>query len=202
MSDAEVQVIDDGQDLRVTFHAKGDGYTPFGSFVTRDEADRLRPHREPDIHRVDLSGPLMDVVAWGGDGTVNEVGSALAFRNASIGIVPSGSGNGQFNGTDWSLSANWCSHDAGELRVVLEALNVAQLRARAHLDAADHLVEQRSPGARPDPLRPHRAPAGLPHAHDGHRRRHHRRLMRSTVKDGCGSMPRSARPGTRQGVLG
>lgn len=31
------------------------------------EADRLRPHREPDIHRVDLSGPLMDVVAWGGD---------------------------------------------------------------------------------------------------------------------------------------
>lgn len=31
------------------------------------EADRLRPHREPDIHRVDLSGPLLDVIAWGGD---------------------------------------------------------------------------------------------------------------------------------------
>ena len=31
------------------------------------EADRLRPHREPDIHRVDLSGPLLDVMAWGGD---------------------------------------------------------------------------------------------------------------------------------------
>lgn len=31
------------------------------------EADRLRPRREPDIHRVDLSGPLMDVIAWGGD---------------------------------------------------------------------------------------------------------------------------------------
>ena len=33
-------------------------------------------------------------VAWGGDGTVNEVASALAFTSASLGIVPSGSGNG------------------------------------------------------------------------------------------------------------
>jgi len=32
-----------------------------------DARDRLRPHREPDIHRVDLSGPLLDIVAWGGD---------------------------------------------------------------------------------------------------------------------------------------
>jgi YegS/Rv2252/BmrU family lipid kinase len=33
-------------------------------------------------------------IAWGGDGTVNEVASALAFTSASLGIVPSGSGNG------------------------------------------------------------------------------------------------------------
>jgi ATP-dependent helicase HrpB len=32
-----------------------------------DERDRLRPHREPEIHRIDLSGPLLDVMAWGGD---------------------------------------------------------------------------------------------------------------------------------------
>lgn len=33
-------------------------------------------------------------IGWGGDGTVNEIASALAFTSASLGIVPSGSGNG------------------------------------------------------------------------------------------------------------
>ena len=32
-----------------------------------DARDRLRPHREPEIHRVDLCGTLLDVIAWGGD---------------------------------------------------------------------------------------------------------------------------------------
>ncbi len=31
------------------------------------QADRLRPQREPDISRVDLSGPVLEVLAWGGD---------------------------------------------------------------------------------------------------------------------------------------
>ena len=32
-----------------------------------DVRDRLRPHREPEIHRVDLSATVLDVIAWGGD---------------------------------------------------------------------------------------------------------------------------------------
>jgi len=34
------------------------------------------------------------VVAWGGDGTVNEVAAALAFGPAALGVIPAGSGNG------------------------------------------------------------------------------------------------------------
>jgi ATP-dependent helicase HrpB len=32
-----------------------------------DARDRLRAHREPEIARVDLAGPLLEVTAWGGD---------------------------------------------------------------------------------------------------------------------------------------
>jgi ATP-dependent RNA helicase HrpB len=37
--------------------------------VTRlwESHDRLRPHREPDIHRIDLSGTVLDIVEWGAD---------------------------------------------------------------------------------------------------------------------------------------
>jgi ATP-dependent helicase HrpB len=32
-----------------------------------DARDRLRPHREPDVHRVDLSSTVLDIIGWGGD---------------------------------------------------------------------------------------------------------------------------------------
>jgi ATP-dependent helicase HrpB len=32
-----------------------------------DARDRLRPHREPEIRRIDLSAAALDVIAWGGD---------------------------------------------------------------------------------------------------------------------------------------
>jgi ATP-dependent helicase HrpB len=32
-----------------------------------DARDILRPHREPDVRRVDLAPPLLDILSWGGD---------------------------------------------------------------------------------------------------------------------------------------
>jgi ATP-dependent helicase HrpB len=32
-----------------------------------DPRDILRPHREPDVRRVDLAPPLLDILGWGGD---------------------------------------------------------------------------------------------------------------------------------------
>jgi ATP-dependent helicase HrpB len=32
-----------------------------------DARDRLRPHREPDVHRIDLSSAVLDILGWGGN---------------------------------------------------------------------------------------------------------------------------------------
>src|SRR4051812_44329184 len=45
------------------------------------------------------------IIAWGGDGTVNEVASALAFRPVTLAIIPSGSGNGLARELDVPLDA-------------------------------------------------------------------------------------------------
>jgi diacylglycerol kinase (ATP) len=47
-----------------------------------------------ELTRAALGRGVRLVLAWGGDGTVNEVASVLAFTGAAIGIIPSGSGNG------------------------------------------------------------------------------------------------------------
>jgi YegS/Rv2252/BmrU family lipid kinase len=53
-----------------------------------------RPGHARELASAALTAGTSVVVAWGGDGTVNEVASALAFREATLAIVPSGSGNG------------------------------------------------------------------------------------------------------------
>ncbi len=47
-----------------------------------------------DLARSAVSRGADAVLAWGGDGTINEVASALAFGAVPLGIIPSGSGNG------------------------------------------------------------------------------------------------------------
>ena len=53
-----------------------------------------RRHHARELAHAAVTNGATTVIAWGGDGTVNEVASALVFREAALGIVPSGSGNG------------------------------------------------------------------------------------------------------------
>jgi len=113
-----------------------------------------RPGHARELATAALSRGVTTVVAWGGDGTVNEVASVLAFREATLAIVPSGSGNGLAtellipNDPDGAFEAAFSGRgfriDAGELDSHL-FFNVAGigLDARvAHRFAADGLVRR------------------------------------------------------------
>jgi YegS/Rv2252/BmrU family lipid kinase len=53
-----------------------------------------RPLHAGEIARDAVSSGARMVIAWGGDGTINEVGAALAGSGIPLGIIPAGSGNG------------------------------------------------------------------------------------------------------------
>ena len=60
-----------------------------GQVLVADGADRGR-----EAARSLVAQGVDTVVVWGGDGTINEVASQLVSRGVTLGIVPSGSGNG------------------------------------------------------------------------------------------------------------
>lgn len=53
-----------------------------------------RPGHARELAKAAATRGVRLVLAWGGDGTINEVASALAFGDVPLGIVPAGSGNG------------------------------------------------------------------------------------------------------------
>lgn len=53
-----------------------------------------RPGHAPELARQAVEDGAATVVAWGGDGTINEVASRLVGTPAALGIVRAGSGNG------------------------------------------------------------------------------------------------------------
>jgi YegS/Rv2252/BmrU family lipid kinase len=54
----------------------------------------LRGGHAHDLARDAVARGAHTLIAWGGDGTINEVGTALAGTRVVLGIVPAGSGNG------------------------------------------------------------------------------------------------------------
>ena len=113
-----------------------------------------RPGHARELASALVAQRVATVIAWGGDGTVNEVGSALAFTPAALAIVPSGSGNGLArelripltprDALAIALDGRDRMMDAGEIEARL-FFNVAGigLDARvAHRFAADGLVRR------------------------------------------------------------
>lgn len=101
-----------------------------------------RPGHARDLAAAALTRGITSVFAWGGDGTVNEVASALAFTQATLGVIPSGSGNGlarelripldPAHAFASALDGRECRIDAGELDRRL-FFNVAGIGLDAHV---------------------------------------------------------------------
>lgn len=110
-------------------------------------------------HARELAAAVVDqgvrtILAWGGDGTMNEVGSALAFQDATLGIIPSGSGNGlarelaipfdPARAIDITLNGRERRIDAGELdgRLFFNVAGLGLDARVAHRFAARGLVRR------------------------------------------------------------
>jgi len=74
------------------------------------------------------------VMAWGGDGTINEVASTLAFGDVPLGIVPSGSGNGL--ATELGISSKAEEAIAAALRSESRLIDVGELDGRLFVNVA------------------------------------------------------------------
>jgi YegS/Rv2252/BmrU family lipid kinase len=74
------------------------------------------------------------VMAWGGDGTVNEVASALAFTSVALGIVPSGSGNGLARALGVARQPSTAIGDA--LRATPRVIDAGELGGRLFFSVA------------------------------------------------------------------
>jgi len=64
------------------------GADPSYVFITE------RPGHARELALAATARGVATIVAWGGDGTMNEIASAIAFTDTALALVPSGSGNG------------------------------------------------------------------------------------------------------------
>lgn len=113
-----------------------------------------RPGHARDIADAMLRDGVATIVAWGGDGTVNEIASTIAFRDATLAIIPSGSGNGLASelhippdpgsAIDIALSGREVVIDAGELdgRLFFNVAGIGLDVRVAHRFAAEGLLNR------------------------------------------------------------
>jgi YegS/Rv2252/BmrU family lipid kinase len=112
------------------------------------------PGHARELVRAALANGASTILAWGGDGTVNEVASELAFRSETLAIIPSGSGNGlarelkipfdPAGAFDVALAGRTQVIDAGELdgRLFFNIAGLGLDARVAHRFAADGLVRR------------------------------------------------------------
>ena len=74
------------------------------------------------------------VLVWGGDGTVNEVASALAFDDVPLGLVPAGSGNGL--ATELGISRKPENAIAAALAAEPHAIDLGEIGGRLFVNVA------------------------------------------------------------------
>jgi diacylglycerol kinase (ATP) len=109
---------------------------------TADVLVTTRAGHARDLARSAVARGARLVMAWGGDGTINEVASALAFGEVPLGIIPAGSGNGLATelGVDTrperaianAVRANPATMDVGEIGGRL-FINIAGIGLDAHI---------------------------------------------------------------------
>jgi diacylglycerol kinase (ATP) len=93
-----------------------------------------RPGHARELTRAAVARGARLVLAWGGDGTINEVASALAFGRVPIGIVPSGSGNGL--ATELGISRRPDRAIADALESVARPIDLGELGGRLFVNLA------------------------------------------------------------------
>src|SRR5262245_18186288 len=99
-----------------------------GVFITE-----TRGHAR-ELARAAMQRGVRLVMAWGGDGTINEVVSALAFGEVPLGIVPAGSGNGLAG--ELAISRKPDQAIAAALRSESRLIDVGELAGRLFVNVA------------------------------------------------------------------
>jgi YegS/Rv2252/BmrU family lipid kinase len=87
-----------------------------------------------DLARAARAGGARLVVAWGGDGTVNEVASALAFGDVPFGIMPAGSGNGLAR--ELAISTDPATALTSALRATPRTIDTGEIDGRLFVNLA------------------------------------------------------------------